>query len=320
MKGKETMKRIIALIMACLCMFMLCACNTHQTEKTDQTESQPVTMSGELAIPNVGKDGGYIISTNNIKIIAYTTGDCKYVEMSSNDGTLLQCYITPEEMIMVDQDEEAIKYFKESFTTEQTYTNPLERIFGSMKGMEFVKSEIEPNKYVAHVHTESEVTKSIPYNVYTITMDWTDGETYNYQYFVYENGEVIVSVDAPDEINPALTKDTAWSIDVNNSVVQNTKTNESVNITITDVTTLEGPPPANGEKETVSKDFIVEVVLNDNGTGKTVRYTSDSLDLTIEILNNFEMTKPEIPENAVEMTSDEATDAMFRVYAAESII
>lgn len=314
------MKRIIALIMACLCLFMLCACNTQPTEKTDEAESQPVIMSGELAIPTVGESGGYIISTNNIKIIAYTTGDCKYVEMSSNDGTLLQCYITPEEMIMLDQKADGVKYFKESFDTEQTYTNPLERIFGSMKGMEFVMSETDSNKYSAQVHTESEVTKSIPYNVYTITMDWIDGKTYNYQYFVYENGETIVSVDAPDEINPGLTKDTAWSIDVGEGVVRNSKTNESVSFTITNVTALEGPPPQNGEKETVSNDFVVEVVLNNDGTAKTVRYISDSLDLTIEILNSFKMSKPDIPKNAVEMTSDEATDAMFRVYAAESIV
>ena len=59
-------------------------------------------------------------------------------------------------------------------------------------------------------------------------MTWTDNKEYQYQYFAFVNGDVLVSAYAPDEINPYFTKDCKWKFDVENLVVYNEETKEVV--------------------------------------------------------------------------------------------
>lgn len=318
MKGNMLMKKWIALFIAFALMFALCACNNN--DATHETEGSSVNNKTEFSIPEVGAQGGYKIATEQIAIVAYTTGDCKYVEMSSKDGSCLQCYITPTEMIVVDTANGETTYYKETFDTDQTYTNPLTRIFGSMKNMDFAETSEGSGIYRAEIKTEQEVSKVIKYNRYEIKMTWTDNKEYVFEYFDYANGENIVSADAPDEINPAITKDTTWIVDVDSCVVTNTATNTSVPFTVTKIVAEEGASPSGTEKETITKEFTIELTVDEKFEINKVRYLSTNLDLNIDILYNFDMVKPVIPDGAREMTTDEAQDALFRVYAAESII
>lgn len=318
MKGKKLMKRIIALFISIVVMLALCACNNP--EVAQPTNGTSVNDKTEFSIPEVGEAGGYTIATETIEIIAYTTGNCKYVEMSTKDGSVLQCYITPTKMIIVDKKNGETTYYQEEFNSEQKYTNPLTRIFGSMKNMDFKETSDGSGIYKAEVKTEQEVSKVIKYNRYTMKMTWKDGNEYIFEYLDYANGENIVSADAPDAINPAITKDTTWIVDVENCIVKDTASGETIPFTVTHVVSEEGVSPSGAEKETVTKEFTVELYVNEKFDIETVRYISTNLDLTIGILYNYTMTEPTIPDGAREMTTDEAQDAIFRVYAAESII
>lgn len=183
--------------------------------------------------------------------------------------------------------------------------------------MDFQKAE---DVFRATIRSETEVTKPIPYTMYRLALNWKDGKYYEYQYFLYENGSVIVSASAPDEINPFFTKDTKWVHDLERQALRNLETDELVTVEIKDMKTDKGAPPEGGEIETVVSETTVEVTLNRDGSAGTVRYLLGSGEIKLEILNDCKPSKPAIPADAREMTAEEAVDALMWIAAAETLV
>ena len=109
------MKKVFAILISILFAVALCSC-----AKTDN----------QFIVPETDTSGGYRIAANGIEIIVYATGDCKYVKLGSADGTVLQYYTTPEETIILDEQQSKSFYHHETIGQAETiYENPVVRIF-----------------------------------------------------------------------------------------------------------------------------------------------------------------------------------------------
>lgn len=300
------MKKVFTILISVLFAAALCSC-----AKTDN----------QFTVPETSTSGGYRIAANGIEIIVYATGDCKYVKLASADGTVLQYYTTPEETIILDeQQSESFYYHEDANQTDTTYENPVVHIFDELRTMTFYEVAGENGIYRADEQNESVVAKTVPYKQYQIKLTWLDGKEYVFEYFAYENGDILISADAPDEINPYFTENTPWIVDIVETSVINANTKETVPFAVLSVKEDEGIPPENTETEIVTNSLTVELQIGRNGEIETVRYIRHNMDLTIEILNDYEITPPNIPPNAVIMGNEELGVAMMKVYAAESVI
>ena len=300
------MKKVFAILISILFAVALCSC-----AKTDN----------QFIVPETDTSGGYRIAANGIEIIVYATGDCKYVKLGSADGTVLQYYTTPEETIILDEQQSKSFYHHETIGQVETiYENPVVRIFDELRTMTFYKVAGENSIYQADVQNESVITKTVPYKQHQIKLTWLDGKEYVFEYFAFENGDILISADAPDEINPYFTENTPWIVDIAEFSVINANTKETVPFAVVSVIEDEGIRPENTETEIVTNSLTVELQIGRNGEIETVRYIRHNMDLTIEILNDYEMAPPIIPPDSVIMGYEELQVAMMKVYAAESVI
>ena len=300
------MKKVFSILISVLFAAALCSC-----AKTDN----------QFVVPETGTSGGYRIAANGIEIIVYATGDCKYVKLGSADGTVLQYYTTPEETIMLEeQQSESFYHHEVAGQTDTTYENPVAHIFDGLREMTFYKVAAESGIYRADVQSEGAITKTVPYKLYQIKLTWLDGKEYVFEYFAYENGDILISADAPDEINPYFTENTPWIVDIAETSAINANTKETVPFAVLSVKEGEGIPPENTETEIVTNSLTVELQIGKNREIETVRYIRHNLDLTIEILNDYEMTPPIIPPDSVIMDYEKLQVAKMKIYAAESVV
>ena len=300
------MKKVCSLLILVLLAAAMCAC---------AGKKEPFT------IPEAGASGGYRIAVNGIEIIVYATGDCKYVKLVSADGTILQSYATPQETVTLEEQGSAAFYHcEETDQPAATYENPAAHILDGLRNMTFYAVDGQHGLYRAEMQSESAVTKTVPYRQYKLQMVWRDGRLYTFAYFVYENGDILVSADAPDEINPYFTPDTPWIVDIGAASLKNTSTMETIPVDILSEKTDEGIPPEHTEMETVMNHLTAEIQVGEDGRIQTVRYIRPNMDLTVEILHDFPMAAPTIPSNAQPMTQEQLQTALMKLYAAESVI
>ncbi len=100
----------------------------------------------------------------------------------------------------------------------------------------------------------------VKYLMHTIRMHWIDGKEYTFNYFEYDYGAALVSMEAPKEINPIITKDTPWVVDIENCVMRNAKTKETVAFVVKNTVQKEGISP-NGNETATSTQDVTEFIF-----------------------------------------------------------
>lgn len=86
--------------------------------------------------------------------------------------------------------------------------------------------------------------QQIPYTVYILKLRWTDGETHLFRYYRYSDGTTLISAGAPREINPLLTENTPWVLELEQGRVRNTLTGQTVYLSVLGTDTGESLSPA----------------------------------------------------------------------------
>lgn len=330
-------KKIIAMIviMAVLGTVMFMAgCNqvsSNNSNTTDPTSednkvTKPTTMDpvvdAMMPVSLEGK-GGYVLTTNGSVFTLMVDSDYKYSYYESVDGTrTIEFYAGPTEMIVVDTLNGARKYYAETFEDiDQIYDNPIGHVYAGIQGLEFEQVLGNEKQFVAHQTRQVEQQELVEYTCYDITMTWTDNKEYKYQYFAFVNGDVLVSAYAPDEINPYFTKDCKWKFDVENLVVYNEETKESVNFVVTGITTGESAALNDeSEKTYITQTTNIYLELDETNNLKSIKHETDKVTVGYEFIREFEITKPQYDEGWTKMTTDEVKNVLMLLYMLESLV
>ena len=330
-------KKIIAMIMIIAVLgtvVLMAGCNQVSSNNSNTTAptsednkvTQPATMDpvvdAMMPVSLEGK-GGYVLTTNGSVYTLMVDSDYKYSYYESVDGTrTIEFYAGPTEMIVVDTLNGAHKYYAETFEDiDQIYDNPIGHIYAGIQGLEFEQVLGNEKQFVAYQTRQVEQQELVEYTCYDITMTWTDNKEYKYQYFAFVNGDVLVSAYAPDEINPYFTKDCKWKFDVENLVVYNEETKESVDFVVTGITTGESAALNDeSEKTYITQTTNIYLELDETNNLKSIKHETDKVTVGYEFIREFEITKPQYDEGWPKMTTDEAKNVLMLLYMLESLV
>jgi hypothetical protein len=317
MKNNKYIKIAAMLLCAIAIVMCMCACTNADSEMPEPTQSSENTI------------GGYEIKTNNMMCSVVSNGQYKYSYFESYEGNRkVEFYVGPTEMIIIDSNNVVEKYYMETFAqSSQTYQNPLVSLYSEMKNMDFspvgedVINDIHCNIYEATQTIVQSQASKIRYNLYSIKMEWLDGHTYEYKYYDYADGSKLISAEAPNEINPLITKDTKWVVDLDNSCVYHSETQQSIEFVVTNISTGEGLSPNGGTNESTEIQQIVRVYVNkDNGNAEYLKYSKSGNDTEIRIINEPVIEKPIICDDMIPMNNDEKQLVMMLIYMLETLI
>jgi hypothetical protein len=327
MKLIKHIKKILIVSMIAV-MFMMVGCSNNN-EQSNASGNNNANKNTVFQIPEAGATGGYEINSDAFYCIVAVDNDYKYSKFKSkNNNHTVEYYASPTEMVIIDIGEEGTKYYHAMFDDiDQIYTNPLKAVYDDLKGLEFNQVENEGNTgqnvFQAIKTTQVVDQQQIDYTEYQIEMTWTDDEVYNFSYYEYADGSILISAEAPDEINPLINKDTVWVVDMENKYVRNNETKEEVTFTVTNISTGKALSP-NGTETTVKdvQSYVYVYVNKDNGLIEKMQYSDNEAadGMTVDILNSVEITKPDVTDDMVEMNEDELYVAMMLIGMLESLI
>jgi hypothetical protein len=327
MKLIKHIKKILIVSMIAV-MFMMVGCSNN-SEQSNASGNNNANKNTAFQIPEAGATGGYEINSDAFYCIVAVDNDYKYSKFKSKSNNhTVEYYASPTEMVIIDIGEEGTKYYHAMFDDiDQIYTNPLKAVYDDLKGLEFNQVENEENAgqnvFQAIKTTQVVDQQQIDYTEYQIEMTWTDDEVYNFSYYEYVDGSILISAEAPDEINPLINKDTVWAVDMENKCVSNNETKKEVAFTVTGISTGKALSP-NGTETTVKdvQSYVYVYVNKDNGLIEKMQYSDNEAadGMTVDILNSVEITKPEVTDDMVEMNEDELYVAMMLIGMLESLI
>lgn len=300
------MKKLLSICLTMTIVLCLAACS-----KTPQ----------QLTIPDPGTSGGYEIQTDTIYCKTVIDGGCKYTRCELlNSDQIIEFYATATELTILHHLDGTTTYYTESYPTAQIYPHPLESTFDELRELEFryLRSDADCSVYeaVQTVQTVEEV--QIDYTLYNIEMDWTDGEHYVFRYYVYADGTTLISAEAPDEINPLITADTAWKIDLDKQCLTNADTSKQVAFSVESTQTGKALSP-NGSSTSISETQTHIYIYANSINNEIVKIQyEDGSDITV--LNTANIEKIEITSNMTEMDSEALQTVMMLIYALESLV
>ncbi len=315
--------KIIALFtLSALFVLLFNGCNTKCNN--NETSSNETKLEDELIIPDAGKSGGYKIETETIQSIVLVDETYKYTKFKNAERTI-EYYAGPTEMIIVDVYGDMTKCYSYSFDDiGQVYENPLKHIYKNISNLDFKykMSENGLRVYEATKIIQSIVQKQVTYTCYVLDLDWINEKTYRFKYYVYEDGSTLISAEAPDEINPIITKDTKWKIDIDGLKIINSENNDDLDLNIVEVSTGQALPPNSVDAEIVEYDQVVSVYVNSENNIEALRYVEDKgkNENLIQIINDVQIVKPIITDDMIPMTPDELQMVMMLLTMIESIV
>jgi hypothetical protein len=332
MKGMKNMKRKYLVLIAVLCVALnlLTGCTFNNAMHYDNDSSQttpcvPETPNQQLSIGNADEVGGYEIHTDSMKCIVMTDMEYKYSFFESYTGNhKIEFYAGPTEMIIIDTVNDVSRYYRETYEdVDQIYTNPLKRVYEDLQKLEFVYLETKDdhNIYEAETTVQVENQEQIKYNVYTVQMSWLDGNAYVFKYYEYADGEVLISAEAPDEINPYLNKNTEWVVNLDDLCVSNESTQQKISIDILNVETGKAVSPNSDATTVTEHKYVVQAYLNTTSNEiDSLCYITDSMATNVTLLTNPTITKPIVSDDMEQINVDELSGILMLVYMLESII
>ena len=229
---KKNRKLTIGVVILLLILLM-CGCGSKTSSEPNPTTDAPTT-----SIPYTTEKGGYVLTVNQTAFTVLVEDTYKQIHYVSADGSnTVDFYASPTEMTVVDTTNGVKRYYTEKLdATNQIYENPISHICGSFAELEFDPSADNENLLVATQVYQVDTTQAVAYRCYDISMTWTDNKEYQFQYFEFADGNVMVSAYAPDEINPYFTEDCKWKFDIENLILYHQETKQTVAIVVQGMT------------------------------------------------------------------------------------
>ena len=277
----------------------------------------------QLIFPELSDKGGYTMETEEMFFTLEADGASQYAHYRAKNGsTELTLYVAPTQLLLIENTNGVCRYYSEPVTDSQAPENPLAQIFEQWRELEFsiYKTSESGTEYYAQQSYQVEKQNSVAYTSYLLSMTWTDGKDYTFQYFEYQDGGILISVDAPDEMNPYFTKDCKWVIDIETMELKNSETLVTIPLQListetgTSVSILE-----NSEKAYETKTEDIYILTNNNGDICGFRHISDSITVSAEIIPEFTIQCPEILEGWEIMDAQSAQSGIFLICALMGI-
>ena len=298
------MKKLLSIL---LFVILLCGCTCNAAQK--------------LTIPEASTVGGYEMTTDTISCTVIANGEYKYTRFHSNtDDMTVECYATPTETVILCIQNGSTMYYTETVEYPIRYNNPLKAVYDSLRELEFLLEEQTDTSFVYKaVKTEQVVdAQQIPYTVYTLQTQWTDGKTYTFKYYEYSDGAILISAEAPDEINPMLTENTPWVVDLDKSCIRNTNTDKEIAVAVLQISAGEALSP-NGSNTQVTEKKTHIYAHVDSKTGKIAKLQYEG-GADVNILYTADIQEPVITPDMTPMDSYTLQSAMMLIYTIESLL
>jgi hypothetical protein len=261
------------------------------------------------------------MTTDNINCTLIANGEYKYTRFHSNaDGATVEFYASPTEMVITYSRNGVTMYYAETVTDPIPYENPLKWVYASLRQLDFCLEEQADISFVYKaVKTEQIMdAQQIPYTVYTLQTEWTDGNTYVFRYYAYSDGAILISAEAPDEINPLLTENTPWTVDLDKSCIRNTKTGLEIPFSLLETATGEALSPNGGNSQvTEKKTSIFAYVDADSGRITGLEFEGGAV---VTVLYTADIQKPSMTPDMLPMDHNTLQIAMMLIQTVESLL
>lgn len=271
--------------------------------------------------------GGYQMETESMSFTNVVDGGYKYARfVSMKDQKIMEVYMAPAETIVLSTQNGVTRFFRETTATNQLFTNPLVSILEAFQKLPFSKkgtTEIDGVHLAEFVAAQTGSKLDIPqvdYTVYELELTWLDQKAYCFRYYVYVDGAILISSEAPDIINPQLNPNTTWTIDLDNQNIRNAADGAQVPFTILGSSTGQAVSP---EGETVSMDFEYKTYLyTDPNTGRIEKFQSvqDSSGALVTVLHDPQIVRPAITNEMLPMDLEMLNQVLTLITLMEQII
>lgn len=324
------MKNVLLSVLSCFAVVsvLLSACSNHGNNGTYSTETI-TTETSAFALSEVSpvweidpSHGGYAFDTDSLSCKLVVDGEEQYSRFASaTNDHIIEFYISPTEMIVINTLEGVTTYYCETYDdSECSFTNPMVRIFEEMKLLEFESSgEITLDgtayqEYCAAETVQKQTTPKVEYTLYTIQTKWIDDEMYLFQYCVYADGATLFIGDAPDEIDPLVTADTTWIMDLDSMQIFDCASDTGIPIHIVETSSGEGVSPWSEEKITVEIQHFTYIYV-DPQTQRIEKFqmVKDSPGAIVSVLYSSEIEKPVITNEMTVMDDDTLETAIWLI-------
>lgn len=313
--------KILAYMVSIIVLVMITGCSTV----TDDQQTKEIADS--LTIPEVDNIGGYEIKTDAIHYTIVVNGQYKYVNYETyTNSQKIEFYASPTEMVILNTVNGVTQYYTKTYEdSKQTYTNPVQHVFDDLQELKFNYTESVNNDgmdylvYEAVQTVQSIQQEQIQYDLYSIDMEWIDGKRYSFRYYSYSDGSTLISAEAPDEINPLLTEDTKWVVDLDSQYLYHTVTKEKVSFAIKDKSTGKGVSPIGSNSTVIESQYSIYAYVN-QATGWIEKLSYAQSESDVSILYAAEIVKPVITDEMTELDDQTVEMIKMLINMLESII
>ncbi len=269
--------------------------------------------------------GGYSFADENISVMAVVDGGQKYVCYRSGEQTV-EFYMSASEILLLCTRDGITAAYQESHTGgESTFANPIAQALANFQSLNFAFTgigELEGREYAEFCAVESGYRNepvASDYRLFELGIVWLDGASYRFRYYVYDDGYTLISAEAPSEINPLLTPDTPWIIDLDTLTLRNTGDGTQVPVEVLDESTGTGTSLSG---ETIEIYYETQTCLyTDPQTGciRKFRTGPDSSGALVTVVYDPQIEKPQITKDMIPMTGDTLRELMFLVSMLEGL-
>ncbi len=285
------MKKCICVFLTCIFLLLFSACSHNRNQ---------------YVIPQLGNKGGFELQTSQLSCKSLVSDGRKYIFCSlAAGGQVIEYYADGSELCIVYTIGDTTYYYSASITEPAVYRHPMADTMDMLRELQFSaagEETLDGKTYLVY-HGEETITNAveqqIDYTKYTIQMDWPNVGTCLFHYYIYSDGATLISAEAPAEINPLLTPDTAWSIDADIRHLTNAATNERIPLVIIETTTGKALSP-NGGHSATEEHTIHYYIYTDPETGAFERFQQND-GAAITLLYDVQISKPVITDEMAEM-------------------
>lgn len=314
---KKNRKLTIGVVILLLILLM-CGCGRKTSSEPNPTTDAPTT-----SIQDTTEKGGYVLTVNQTAFTVLVEDTYKQIRYVSADGSnTIDFYTSPTEMTVVDTTNGVKRYYTEKLdATNQIYENPITHVCGSFAELEFDPSADNENLLVATQVYQVETTQAVAYRCYDISMTWTDNKEYQFQYFEFADGNVMVSAYAPDEINPYFTEDCKWKFDIEDLILYHEETEQTVDIVVQGMTEGESSAMVDEEDRTyTTQTATVYIELGETENPVSLRYENQGTTFSYQFLYDFTIEPPVYENDWSVMSNEEAQKVLMLITMLENLI
>lgn len=288
-----------------------------ENKQSEQLNNEPdnniptVTNDYWDIIETIKEQRGVVIDmadTMSIKTLSSPDGKSSLFEMSMiNEYAKMIIYSSPDKNMIIVANGEETKYCitEPSEDSEDTLTNvfDVDELAPTLnnlnpESLSFVETvEIDGIQYdilKMEIVEEPSNDKS-----YTINCEF-NGDKYEFTYTVYDNGSDYIGFGAPSEIDPNITPETKWYIDLENKTLTNG----------VDVIDIEVSPYEDDLDINIEPTFAYIYVNKDESTILKVVFEQGESTSVMKFLNE-DIAEPILPEGAVETSEEELAMSLF---------